>query len=223
MDSRRRRRLRVPDGSRRHRPLAPLLEPRRRRPLLHDLLRGAGARAARAGATSASSATCCRRRRPHAPPRRRRPTARTPRRRSVPARRAGSRLPRLTGRRPSRSLREPRSRPRTCPFRSSCRADPSGPLAPSRPPGGLRPHRRPGRPPDAGRPCLLLRTTGRRTGKSRTSALVYARDGAEYVVVASLGGSDHPPAWLHNVRADPQVGVQVGRKRFPATATIVAW
>jgi deazaflavin-dependent oxidoreductase (nitroreductase family) len=72
-----------------------------------------------------------------------------------------------------------------------------------------------------GVPCLLLRTTGRRTGKSRTSALVYARDGAGYVVVASLGGSDHPPAWLHNVRADPHVGVQVGRERFPAVATVV--
>lgn len=72
-----------------------------------------------------------------------------------------------------------------------------------------------------GVPCLLLRTTGRRTGKSRTSALVYARDGEDYVVVASLGGSDHPPAWLHNVRADPHVGVQVGRERFPAVATLV--
>ena len=72
-----------------------------------------------------------------------------------------------------------------------------------------------------GVPCLLLRTTGRRTGKRRTSALVYACDGEEYVVVASLGGSDHSPAWLHNVRADPHVGVQVGRRRFAAVATVV--
>lgn len=72
-----------------------------------------------------------------------------------------------------------------------------------------------------GVPCLLLRTTGRRTGKTRTAALVYARDGDDYVVVASLGGLDRAPAWLHNVRADPAVGVQVGRRRFPATATVV--
>lgn len=72
-----------------------------------------------------------------------------------------------------------------------------------------------------GVPCLLLRTTGRRTGKSRTSALVYARDGEDYVVVASLGGSDRAPAWLHNVRSQPRVGVQVGRRRFPASATVV--
>ncbi len=72
-----------------------------------------------------------------------------------------------------------------------------------------------------GVPCLLLRTTGRKTGRTRTSALVYARDGEDYVVVASLGGSDRPPAWLHNVRADPAVGVQVGRRRFAAVATLV--
>lgn len=72
-----------------------------------------------------------------------------------------------------------------------------------------------------GVPCLLLRTTGRRTGKTRTSALVYGRDGDDYVVVASLGGSDRPPAWLHNVGADPEVGVQVGRRRFAARATVV--
>ena len=72
-----------------------------------------------------------------------------------------------------------------------------------------------------GVPCLLLRTTGRRSGKTRTVSLVYARDGDDYVVVASLGGSDQAPAWLHNVRADPQVGVQVGRRRFPAVAQVM--
>ena len=72
-----------------------------------------------------------------------------------------------------------------------------------------------------GVPCLLLRTAGRRTGKSRTSALVYARDGNDYLVVASLGGSDRAPGWLHNLRARPQVEVQVGRNRFPALASVV--
>ena len=72
-----------------------------------------------------------------------------------------------------------------------------------------------------GVPCLLLRTTGRRTGRSRTSALVYARDGEDYIVVASLGGSDRPPAWLHNLRAQPAVEVQVGRRRLAASATVV--
>ncbi|MCA1676418.1 MAG: nitroreductase family deazaflavin-dependent oxidoreductase [Actinobacteria bacterium] len=72
-----------------------------------------------------------------------------------------------------------------------------------------------------GVPCLLLRTTGRRTGKRRTAALVYARDGEDYLVVGSLGGADRAPGWLHNVRARPQVGVQVKRDRFPAVAHVI--
>ena len=72
-----------------------------------------------------------------------------------------------------------------------------------------------------GLPCLLLRTVGRRTGTRRTTALVYARDGDDYLVVGSLGGSDRAPGWLHNLRADPGVEVQVGRRRFPAVATVV--
>jgi len=72
-----------------------------------------------------------------------------------------------------------------------------------------------------GVPSLLLRTTGRRTGKTRAAALVYARDGDAYVLVASRGGSDSPPGWLHNVEAEPAVDIQVGRARQPATARIV--
>jgi F420H(2)-dependent quinone reductase len=72
-----------------------------------------------------------------------------------------------------------------------------------------------------GVPCLLLRTTGRRTGKERTSSLGYARDGDDYLVVGSLGGADRAPGWLHNVRARAAVDVQIGRDRFPALATVV--
>jgi deazaflavin-dependent oxidoreductase (nitroreductase family) len=71
-------------------------------------------------------------------------------------------------------------------------------------------------------PTLLLRTTGARTGLPRVSALVYGLDGDDrYVVVASDGGSDRAPGWLHNVRAKPDVEVQVGRVRRPMTAEIL--
>lgn len=73
-----------------------------------------------------------------------------------------------------------------------------------------------------GVPSLLLRTTGRRTGQPRTSALVYARDGEDYVLVASNGGSDRPPGWLFNVEARPGVEIQVGRTRSAATARVVS-
>ena len=69
-----------------------------------------------------------------------------------------------------------------------------------------------------GVPTLLLRTTGRRSGETRTNGLVYARDGDDYLVVASKGGDPKAPAWLHNLRANPAVEVQVGRERSPGTA-----
>jgi deazaflavin-dependent oxidoreductase (nitroreductase family) len=72
-----------------------------------------------------------------------------------------------------------------------------------------------------GVPTLLLRTTGRRTGQARTNALVYAKDGNDYLVVASNGGADKPPAWLHNLKAKADVEVQVGRERQPATARVL--
>ncbi len=72
-----------------------------------------------------------------------------------------------------------------------------------------------------GVPTLLLRTTGRRSGTIRTNALVYARDGADYLVVASKGGSDQPPAWLLNLEGKPEVEIQLGRKRQEATSKVL--
>jgi deazaflavin-dependent oxidoreductase (nitroreductase family) len=72
-----------------------------------------------------------------------------------------------------------------------------------------------------GTPTLLLRTTGRRSGARRTNGLVYVPDGDDYVVVASKGGDAHAPGWLFNLTAEPNVQVQVGRERRPATARVV--
>jgi deazaflavin-dependent oxidoreductase (nitroreductase family) len=72
-----------------------------------------------------------------------------------------------------------------------------------------------------GVPTLLLRTTGRRSGATRTNGLVYARDGEDYLVVPSNGGADRAPAWLHNLQANPQVEIQIGRRRSPGTARVV--
>jgi deazaflavin-dependent oxidoreductase (nitroreductase family) len=70
-----------------------------------------------------------------------------------------------------------------------------------------------------GVPTLLLRTTGRKSGQTRTNGLVYANDGGAYLVVASNGGADKPPAWLFNLEADGDVEIQIGRRRQKATAT----
>ncbi|HMG42683.1 MAG TPA: nitroreductase family deazaflavin-dependent oxidoreductase [Acidimicrobiales bacterium] len=71
-----------------------------------------------------------------------------------------------------------------------------------------------------GRPTLLLHTVGRKTGKARATALVYATDGAAQVVVASYGGAPQHPGWYLNLRSRPEVEVQVGRRRWPATARV---
>lgn len=72
-----------------------------------------------------------------------------------------------------------------------------------------------------GVPTLLLRSVGRRSGQPRTNALVYASDGDAYVVVASKGGAPTSPGWFFNVRANPDVEVQIGQDRRSARAEIV--
>jgi len=73
----------------------------------------------------------------------------------------------------------------------------------------------------AGIKSLLLRTVGAKTGQPRTNALTYVRDGDSYVVVASMGGAPRSPGWYHNLRANPEVEIQVGRRRMPARARVV--
>jgi deazaflavin-dependent oxidoreductase (nitroreductase family) len=72
-----------------------------------------------------------------------------------------------------------------------------------------------------GVPTLLLRTTGARTAAQRTNALVYAKDGENYVVVASNGGADNSPGWFFNVRKNLDVELQVGQRKLPGSARIV--
>lgn len=63
-----------------------------------------------------------------------------------------------------------------------------------------------------GRHVLILTTVGRRSGRERSTPLFYTRDGEDYVVVASNGGESRPPHWWHNLRANPDADIQVGRE-----------
>jgi deazaflavin-dependent oxidoreductase (nitroreductase family) len=69
-----------------------------------------------------------------------------------------------------------------------------------------------------GQAVLLLSTTGRRSGRPRTTPVQYLRDGDAFVVVASNAGARKPPAWLFNLRAEPGARVQVGRETLNVTA-----
>src|SRR2546430_1604902 len=61
-----------------------------------------------------------------------------------------------------------------------------------------------------GMPVLLLTTTGRRTGKLRTTPLTFLRDGADLVVIASNGGADRLPDWWRNLQHNTRAVVQIG-------------
>jgi len=69
-----------------------------------------------------------------------------------------------------------------------------------------------------GVPTLLLTTTGRRTGQPRTSALIYGRDGDDYLVIASKGGAPHHPQWYQNLTARPAAEIQVRAEKLAVTA-----
>jgi deazaflavin-dependent oxidoreductase (nitroreductase family) len=72
-----------------------------------------------------------------------------------------------------------------------------------------------------GVPCLLLHTTGRKSGQPRVNSLVYARDGSDYLLVASKGGADTHPGWFFNVKSQPDVEIQVAREHMKGRARIV--
>ena len=61
-----------------------------------------------------------------------------------------------------------------------------------------------------GKPCVILTTRGRRTGKLRKTALMRVEHDGAYAVVASLGGAPKHPVWYLNLVADPEVTLQDG-------------
>jgi deazaflavin-dependent oxidoreductase (nitroreductase family) len=72
----------------------------------------------------------------------------------------------------------------------------------------------------AGAPMLLLTTTGAKSGQARVSPMVYTTDNDRMVIIASKGGAPSHPDWFHNLRANPEVTVEVGTETFPARATV---
>ena len=70
-------------------------------------------------------------------------------------------------------------------------------------------------------PAMLLTTVGAKTGLARTTSLTYAKDGDAYLVVASKGGEPTAPGWYFNLKAKPEIEINVGPKRLPVTARVV--
>ena len=68
---------------------------------------------------------------------------------------------------------------------------------------------------------LYLTTVGRKTGTVRTVPLAYVRDGEDYVVAASNGGSDWQPGWWFNLQSEPQATIEVDKAKVPIVASVV--
>ena len=83
--------------------------------------------------------------------------------------------------------------------------------------GGRVGHTFPGLPT-----MLLLEHVGAKSGTRRTTPLLYMEDGDDLVIVASKGGNPKNPAWYHNLRANPDTTVQVGREKREVHARVAS-
>jgi deazaflavin-dependent oxidoreductase (nitroreductase family) len=85
----------------------------------------------------------------------------------------------------------------------------------------IRANGRPTSGPLKGHPLLVMITTGAKSGQPRRSIVTYSRDGEDYMVAGTAGGSPKDPAWVSNVRVNPDVTIEIHGVEHPATATIV--
>jgi deazaflavin-dependent oxidoreductase (nitroreductase family) len=72
--------------------------------------------------------------------------------------------------------------------------------------------------PFEGGNLLLLTTTGAKSGQSRLSPLAYFRIDGKLIIIGSFAGADFNPAWVHNLRANPQAHIEVGTEAYDVTA-----
>ncbi len=72
----------------------------------------------------------------------------------------------------------------------------------------------------ANEPLLLLTTTGAKSGERRTNPLVHTLDGDRVVIIASFGGAPKHPAWFLNIRANPEVTIELPGETFTNNALI---
>ena len=72
-----------------------------------------------------------------------------------------------------------------------------------------------------GAPVLLLHTTGAKSGLPRVNPMMYLENAERVFVFASKAGADTHPDWYHNLRANPEVSVELGQEHYEATAVVL--
>jgi len=70
-----------------------------------------------------------------------------------------------------------------------------------------------------GMPLLLLHHTGAKSGQSRINPLAYQADDGRYVIFASKAGAPTNPDWYHNLKANPNVVIEVGSDTIDVLAS----
>jgi deazaflavin-dependent oxidoreductase (nitroreductase family) len=75
--------------------------------------------------------------------------------------------------------------------------------------------------PLAGHPLLVLTNRGARSGEPRTAILTWSRDGDDFIVAGTAGGSPTTPGWVHNLRVHPDVSIEAENRTFTARATVI--
>lgn len=74
--------------------------------------------------------------------------------------------------------------------------------------------------PLAGRPVLIMTSTGAKSGAPRRALLNFTRDMGDYVVAGTKNGDPNDPSWVHNLRANPDVAVEAEGRTFRARASV---
>jgi deazaflavin-dependent oxidoreductase (nitroreductase family) len=69
-----------------------------------------------------------------------------------------------------------------------------------------------------GKPLLLLHNVGARSGREFVTPLVYLADDGRHVIFASKGGAPVNPGWYHNLKAEPNVSIEVGTDTIDVVA-----
>jgi len=72
----------------------------------------------------------------------------------------------------------------------------------------------------AGAPMILITMKGAKSGQTRTTPLVYSKDGNRFVVIASMAGAPNNPDWYYNLKAHSTVTVEIGTEKFQVKASV---
>jgi deazaflavin-dependent oxidoreductase (nitroreductase family) len=75
-------------------------------------------------------------------------------------------------------------------------------------------------PPFEDYPIVLVTMTGAKSGRQLCSPLAYSTDGDDLVVIASMAGFVNNPNWYHNLKANPDVALEVGEEKYDAVAVL---